>query len=302
MFTNSHTSGKIVAATLFGVVLLAFAGWKLFSQNPRPTREGLQTTTDARISGSDEYAVDSDGDGVKDWEEILLGTDPNNPDTNNDGIPDGDELAAARKTFEENVDNTLANASTTRTDQLAREIFGAYIQSKQQGSFDSASFDEVIAQAIESQFSQRAATQYALKDIETTTDISQPRTLMYRDQFQQAILPVTQIGEYELMTYGRAIESGDPAEFEKLTAAATIYDEIAQTLLTIIVPEDAAQAHLDLINSFATFASILNTMTKTPEDPLLTFIATRDFLEGEDAIKLAYSQIDIYFTLKEEVL
>ncbi|QSH39192.1 hypothetical protein JXR01_02700 [Candidatus Kaiserbacteria bacterium] len=301
MFTNSHISGKIIAATLFGVVLVGFAGWKLFSQKPQSDNGALQTATE-NILESTEYTADSDNDGVKDWEEILLGTDPNNPDTNNDGISDGDELAAARKTFEENAKNTHSNASTTRTDQLAREIFGAYIQSKQQGSFDSDSFDFIVAQAANSQFSIRHTAQYTLEDIGITSDTSQSRTLQYKSDFQEAITPVTQIGEYELITYGRAIESGNAEEFNKLTAAATIYDEIAQVLLTITAPEDAAQAHLDLINSFATFASILNTMTTTPEDPLLTFVATRDFLEGEDAIKLAYSQIDIYFTLKEEAL
>jgi len=36
---------------------------------------------------------DSDHDGIPDWKEIDLGSDPNNPDTNGDGISDGDALA-----------------------------------------------------------------------------------------------------------------------------------------------------------------------------------------------------------------
>jgi hypothetical protein len=35
---------------------------------------------------------DSDGDGLSDAEEAVLGTDPNNPDSDGDGIPDGDEV------------------------------------------------------------------------------------------------------------------------------------------------------------------------------------------------------------------
>ena len=38
-------------------------------------------------------AVDSDGDGLSDSEEALLGTDPNNADSDGDGISDGDEVA-----------------------------------------------------------------------------------------------------------------------------------------------------------------------------------------------------------------
>jgi YD repeat-containing protein len=36
--------------------------------------------------------VDSDGDGLPDWVEVLIGTDPFNPDTDGDGLSDGDEL------------------------------------------------------------------------------------------------------------------------------------------------------------------------------------------------------------------
>ena len=300
MFNNIHTSSKITAAVLFGVAILAFAAWKsplLQSSATLPTPEETSSTSD--LLESETYTSDSDGDGVRDWEEILLGLDPNNPDTNGDGIPDGKEVADARKTFEESSVNTLANASTTQTDLLAREIFGAYIQSKQQGAYDEESFDFIIAQATRSQFGVRHSALYTIDDILTTTDTGSARTLQYEESFQDAITPVITIGEYELTTYGRAIQTGDEEEFSKLLAAATIYQQIAETLHSITVPEDAAQPHLDLINSFSTFAKILEVMGSNPDDPLLSFVATRDFVEGEDAIKTAYAQMDIYFTLKE---
>jgi len=41
---------------------------------------------------SSKYGLgDSDGDGLPDWKEREIGTDPHNPDTNGDGIPDGIE-------------------------------------------------------------------------------------------------------------------------------------------------------------------------------------------------------------------
>lgn len=49
-----------------------------WNRNARPTAHGL--------------AIDSDGDGLTDEEELQLGTDPGNPDTDGDGISDGVEV------------------------------------------------------------------------------------------------------------------------------------------------------------------------------------------------------------------
>jgi len=58
-----------------------------------------------RVSVSD---IDSDGDGLSDYEEGILGTDPHNPDTDGDGQSDGAEVIAHT--------NPLGPADTTDSD------------------------------------------------------------------------------------------------------------------------------------------------------------------------------------------
>jgi len=46
----------------------------------------------AKYVFSFDSAVDSDGDGLSDWQEVVYGTDPYDPDTDGDGLSDGDEV------------------------------------------------------------------------------------------------------------------------------------------------------------------------------------------------------------------
>ena len=56
---------------------------------------------------------DSDGDGLKDWEEALWGTDPNNPDTDGDGILDGAEIQQKREALQLSTDYSPATGEFT---------------------------------------------------------------------------------------------------------------------------------------------------------------------------------------------
>jgi len=51
--------------------------------------------------------LDSDGDGLQDWFEILSGTDPNNPDTDGDLLLDGDEISLGLDPNDWDTDNDL---------------------------------------------------------------------------------------------------------------------------------------------------------------------------------------------------
>lgn len=54
----------------------------------------FDSNSSERFSDKDYWSQDSDNDGLTNLEELLMGTDPNNPDTDGDGFLDGDEVRA----------------------------------------------------------------------------------------------------------------------------------------------------------------------------------------------------------------
>lgn len=65
---------------------------------------------------------DSDGDGLKDWEEVFYKTDPQKADSDNDGTPDGEEVAKNRNPLKAGPDDKLAipeeKPDTIKTDKV----------------------------------------------------------------------------------------------------------------------------------------------------------------------------------------
>lgn len=62
--------------------------------NPDTDGDGLKDGDEVLIYSTNPRNPDSDGDGLNDYQEIFTHrTDPNNPDTDRDGIPDGVEVA-----------------------------------------------------------------------------------------------------------------------------------------------------------------------------------------------------------------
>jgi len=80
--------------------------------------------------------VDTDGDGLRDWEEEVWGTDPNNVDSDGDGLNDGQEVRDDR--------DPAKNGSDRLTDSRLANVYTAY----KQRSLKNINYTEQISDKI----------------------------------------------------------------------------------------------------------------------------------------------------------
>ncbi len=109
---------------LFTVVLAAVF---LMLKNENAAREGNHESREfigakKNFSRQFDFRKDSDNDGLKDWEEALWKTDPQNQDSDGDGTPDGKEVAEGRNPAVPGPDDSLSSALSPLAQNKGEEI------------------------------------------------------------------------------------------------------------------------------------------------------------------------------------
>src|SRR3989344_2117840 len=83
-------STRSAFAVLFAVITITVIG--LWYVGNRAIGQRAPATATSTLALTRTNQPDTDGDGLRDWEEELWGTQKNNPDTDGDGVSDGEEI------------------------------------------------------------------------------------------------------------------------------------------------------------------------------------------------------------------
>lgn len=147
--------------TAFGVIL---GGWLILYAINRlgfSTKETLTPQEIVSVKAYDLVSKDSDNDGLKDWEEVIWNTDPQNSDTDGDGTQDGEEITLHRDPMIAGPNDYLIGykpestainnqATSTFTNQLSNDFLTRYFLTK--GLNDGAPIDEMQKNDLNSAF------------------------------------------------------------------------------------------------------------------------------------------------------
>ena len=250
---------------------------------------------------------DSDNDGLKDWEEILLGTDPRNSDTDGDETTDGKEADLGRNPLvkgpKDSTKITSSNSTAiendlTPTDKLARDFFARYMELRQVGlSQDKQSQQELVGQVLKSGIVLAVPKTYELKYMLVIPDDSKEAVKKYGNDvgavFKKYINSNT---KNEMVIAKESVDKEDPNLLKEIDPIISIYKNILTELLKIKTPKSLNENHIDMINSISTLKFSAESLRKIDTDALAGVQGTSIWLGAATILNKTFNTIKNSFS------
>jgi hypothetical protein len=273
-------------AILIGVVIFVLLKVINLKSN---TRQKIQNIATREIVED----LDTDSDGVKDWEEALWGLDFNNPDTNEDGILDGQEVEKRRnelRASDEFID--VPEIPETETERIARQLLTVALNVNQVsgGGLDQqqiSSLAEGFIQSVEPNM----VSMYALSDLKI--DVKQTAQDYYNEMSQE-LAYLDSIPTNELKILEQAIATNKKNKLKELEPIIEAYAQAPEKVLDKKIPTQVAEYHLAYLNALTQKAIALVSMTQYFDDPVIALRGVQEYAIADNNLVQASQNIQNY--------
>jgi len=261
--------------------------------------------------------VDTDGDGLFDWQEVLIGTDPSNFDTDTDGAPDGAEIKAGRDPRIKGPNDKNANISTivggansvnstnveegTLTDQMSKDFFAQYLLLKKGGKKVTPEQAAQIAQntLASSDYGYTSGAVYTRKNIRVGSKTSKELIQAYSNSITQILInrAIEDKGT-TLDIISHAVKNQNQAELKKLDPIIASYKGVMSDLVNMEIPSDAVDVHLNFLNSYSNLLSTVESMRVLFTDPVRSFSVIGLYQQQSQDLVSSVEKLSLYFKSK----
>lgn len=197
-------------------------------------------------------------------------------------------------------------SATSSTDSVAMigpvvmsQLVGEYAGLQESGTYSSQA-GELAAQDIASNV--RATVTYKTyntSEIKTDSDTSYARMLTYRDDMRVATAPLLKNAQAEFELFAYYIESGDASYLDTLRIHVSNYRAAASLAARVVVPVDARNNHIAILNSLEQFAAVVESMAAHADDPLASVALLRSYNSAESDMLNAFNRLASYERLKK---
>lgn len=267
-------SRSLLISSCVATAILIWSAWSVYGTEGK-TGEYVSTNTNKTTLTTE---TDNDGDGLPDWQEKLIGTDPYSADTDKDGVSDGEEVVRNKNPLIKGPDDVL-DSKETRSEWASRDILSAYIG--QDGSLKNGADPEIVAKKIISQGMDISYKIYKDSDIliDKTASAKEYGNLageiIANNFFETNVLAIFQI----------LLSTDNPAISSQLDEPITSFENIRDGLLELHIPTTLSSAHLAIINNFERLSTDLRLMQSVVNDPIGGTAGLKAYLADAEAIE-----------------
>lgn len=236
-----------------------------------------------------ELSDDTDGDGLKNWEEVLWKTNAQNPDTDGDGTNDGEEILLGRDPLLKGPNDYLGGIvfDGSNTSSVAVNLLGSYVESSQ--SDEKKSVQEVVERALPDEINKPHVIQYAHSDLLLRGNNPEDYR-EYGNSFAQ-LFSYFENSPDEIKVFSIAMESGNPDDLLALNEIMGTYQTFLANLLLLRVPQEASEAHLSTINATSAVVADIAGMKLLFTDTLVAMDSFGNYHTSSQKVRAALSQI-----------
>lgn len=266
----------------------------------------------AESLGLEQINKDSDNDGLKDWEEALWKTDPNNPDTDEDGALDGQEvienhnplIPGPEDYFEDTQIQNQNSASfpeaSSLTEAFSQQFFNEYLALKQEkGTLSQEDKDNLLNEFLDGfkNLSENKGGIYRKSDIRISAKSDVNSIKNYGNQLALIIKKYFDpIPESEMAIFQKFAASQNESELSKLKPIADAYRNTAKEALLLETPQNFSDSHLAIINNFNEISQEIEAMQNISEDPIQALSATKNYQETALKTYQILKEMNSYFS------
>lgn len=303
LLPTSRKARLFLVVLALGAVLLVikFLFFRPEGQRP-PVDEGL--VLKLHQDQLEKLREDSDGDGLKNWEEILYHTDVMNADTDSDGTSDGQEVNQNRDPAKKGPDDHFATSTPLGMTSTSKDPETNYTRDFTR-TFLRGPVSQIVAggkAAIDAKAVERYAEQLARRSVLadaprfTIKGIAMDRTNtrsaldQYLESYTKIFDTLDQRGENEMDILVRALTIQDYAPIDAMAEYPTEYQQAITKLHALRVPERFVISHLATLNSLSQFKRSVELMLKLETDPLLAILALRERVTVSDTFNESLAQ------------
>lgn len=235
--------------------------------------------------------ADTDGDGLKDWEEALWGTNPESVDTDGDGVSDLDQITAQRAVLRSQQGEIAdeLNSDLTVTDQFARDLYTTITVLAQDGKLQENKGD-ISATVADQIRTLPLYTPIGFTDISFVSDTKESH-LKYVESLYQLLERYPFSDNDIVLVMNQAI--GEQLVDEDILAIIDKYQSYSINLESLSVPIGLQELHVEMVNAYRYLNAVLEGVLKSDQEPLLAMSAVAQAEEAVADVLIAINNINI---------